>query len=97
MCANADVTNCLLGSRQMSPTSATFRIYETILRPTALYGCVFLVLNKIILNILTIWKEDIGWKTEGGNVRRTNEDAYDIYSEPETDVEIRLTVARLYR
>lgn len=65
------------------------RVYKTVIRPTVLYGAETWVVNKKIENKLLIWERKIlrrifgGQKDESGQwKRRTNENIYEMYSDP---------------
>lgn len=89
-CAGA--MNHLIRAKQLS-RSTKIRIYKTILRPTALYGCETWVLNKNIQEILMRWERKmiriVGGKKTGDGCTRTNGEIYDIYKEPKIDMDIK--------
>lgn len=87
---SAGALNSILREKNLS-RKAKFRLYKTVLRPTALYGCETWVLNKKNQERLLRWERRIirritgGKKTERGYERRSNKEIYEIYKEPTID------------
>ena len=65
--------NYIPRAKQLSKTRK-FRLYETVMRPTALYGCEAWVLNQMMKGKEVTSKDVRGRKTENGYIRKTNEE-----------------------
>ena len=64
----ADIMNYLLKVKQMS-TITKITLYETVIRPTALYGCKTEVLKQATRKMLRRWERKLlrsilGWKKD---------------------------------
>jgi len=86
----AGMMNHLLRAKDLA-ISTRMRIYQTIIRPTILYGAETWILNRKVQEKLLRWERKIirrilgGKKTEEGYVRRTNNEIYEIYKAPTID------------
>jgi Reverse transcriptase (RNA-dependent DNA polymerase) len=87
--------NNLLKSKYLS-RRAKFRLYDSVLRPTATFGCETWTMNKRTQENVMRWERKVlrrilgGKKLEDGfYVRRTNREIYDLYAKPTIDMYIK--------
>ena len=67
----AGIMNYLLRAKQLSRTKK-FRLYRTVIRPTALHGCETWVLNQTTEEIRKQWKRKLPRTILGGKRLKTD-------------------------
>lgn len=81
---SAGALNQVLRAKNISFNSK-LRIYKSVIKPIALYGCETWVLNKCLQNTIETWERKLlrrifgGRKTDQGWERRTNAEIYGMY------------------